>query len=183
MVVQFRRCLPSRKVLGDGLRASVMEYMIESIQELGDLLGPNSTEVLNADVPDDIQFGSLEESFRHMSNATASVGELKVVSTAGVLQRTIVVVDQQFVVDQQYQRINVYEPEEAVSSAQGKADKGTLALQLTKLGINIGRYRIWTLQFRVSSRHLLHQHKSARHPSSANQISDCFRVKEQMPAG
>ena len=84
------------KVLGDGLRSSVSSYMTENITELSAALGPNLTEVINSDVPDNVRLGSLEDRFMHMSNATASVGELEIVSSARFLQKTIVVVDEQF---------------------------------------------------------------------------------------
>ena len=43
-------------------------------------------------MPDDIHFKSLEERIVHMANVKASVGELKMISTAGHLQQTIVIV-------------------------------------------------------------------------------------------
>ena len=45
--------------LADGLRASVIARMIEKVHELGNLMEPSMT--LNADVPNDIHFESLEE--------------------------------------------------------------------------------------------------------------------------
>ena len=71
----------------------------------------------NADVPDNIRFGPVEERILHMANVTASVGELEIVSAACDLQRTIVTLDEQF------ELIREYEPEEAVSSVQSNANK------------------------------------------------------------
>ena len=103
-------------VLADGLRASLMAYMIEHISDLNALLGPNAIDVLNADVPDNIRFGTVEERILHMANVTASVGELEIVSVRH-LQRTIVILDEQF------EPIREYDPEEAVSSVQRNAKK------------------------------------------------------------
>ena len=61
------------RALADGLRASVIAHMIENVNELGVLMEPNMTEALNADVPDDIHFKSLEERIVHMTNVTARV--------------------------------------------------------------------------------------------------------------
>ena len=82
----------------------------------------------NADVPDNIRFGTVEERILHMANVTASVGKLEIVSVACHLQRTIVILDEQF------------EPEEAVSGVQSNANKGRLTLQFQKLGLNIRHY-------------------------------------------
>ena len=120
-------------VLADGLRASLMAYMIEHISDLNALLGPNAIDVLNADVPDNIRFGTVEKRILHMANVTASVGELEIVSVRH-LQRTIVILDEQF------EPIREYDPEEAVSSVQRNAKKGTVTLQFQKLGPNIGHY-------------------------------------------
>ena len=61
-------------------------------------------------MPDDIHFKSLEERIVHMANVTASVGELEILSTAGHLQQTIVIVDKDF------QKISVYRPGDAASA-------------------------------------------------------------------
>ena len=68
--------------------------------------------MLNADVPDNIRFGRVEEQILHMANVTASVGELEIVSAAHHLQRTIVILDEQF------EPIREYDPEKARSSVQ-----------------------------------------------------------------
>ena len=66
----------------------------------------------------------------HMANVTASVGELEIVPTARNLQRTIVIVDEQF------ELITEYKPEEAVS-VQSNTNKGAMTLPFQKLGPNI----------------------------------------------
>ena len=70
----------------------------------------------NADVPDNIRL--VEKRILHMANVMASVGELEIVSAACHLQRTIVILDEQF------EPIREYEPEEVVSGVQSTAKKG-----------------------------------------------------------
>ena len=63
-------------------------------------------------MPDDIHFKSLEKRIVHMANVKASVGELEILSTAGHLQQTIVIVDKDF------QKISVYSISVAASRIQ-----------------------------------------------------------------
>ena len=144
-------------MFGDGLRASVSSYMIENIIELSAALGPNLTEVINADVPDNIRFGSLEDRIMYMSNATASVGELEIVSTARFLRKTIVVVDEQF------QQISVYKPRDAVSHDQSKTDKDTVTLQFQKLGPSIDHFNA-VLVDREHLQQAPNSNSSSKHP-------------------
>ena len=95
--------------------------------------------MLNADVPDNIRFGRVEEQILHMANVTASVGELEIVSAAHHLQRTIVILDEQF------EPIREYDPEKAGSSVQSNAKKRTVTLHFQKLGPNIGHYNARSL--------------------------------------
>ena len=71
-------------------------------------------------MPDDIHFESLEERIVHMANVKASVGELEILSKAGHLQQTIVIVDKDF------QKISVYRPEmllvQCSNGGQGHTD-------------------------------------------------------------
>ena len=132
-------------MLRDGLRASICFYMIENITKLSAALGPNLTEVIIADVPDNVRFGSLEDRIMHMSNATASVGELEIVSTAQFLQKTIVVVEEQF------QQISVCKPRDAVSHDQ------------SKLGPSIGHFNA-VLVDREHLQQAPNSNSSSKHP-------------------
>ena len=67
-----------------------------------------------------------------MLDTTACVGELELVSTARFLQKTIIVVDEQF------QKISVYKPGDAVSHGHRKTDTDTFTLQFQKLRHSIG---------------------------------------------
>ena len=88
--------------LADSLRAAVISSMVENGNELLASLGPNCNEILNADVPQNIHFASLDGRLWHMSNPTSSVGELEIVATAKYLNKTIIVVNDAF------ENINVY---------------------------------------------------------------------------
>ena len=66
-----------------------------------------------------------------MSNATASVGELEIVSTALFLQKTTVMVDEQF---------QQYKPRNPLSHVPSKTGKDTVTLQFQKLGPSIGHF-------------------------------------------
>ena len=117
--------------------------------------------MLNADVPDNIRFGTVEEQILHMANVTASVGELEIVSAARHLQRTIVILDEQF------EPIRESDPEEARSSEK----KGTVTLQFQKLGPNIGHYNAVLVDSE-------HSNPSSRMATSSVQLAQStFTVK------
>ena len=121
--------------------------------------------MLNADVPDNIRFGIVEEQILHMANVTASVGELEIVSAAHHLQRTIVILDEQF------EPIRESDPEEARSSVQSNAKKRTVTLPFQKLGPNTGHYNAVLVDSE-------HSNPSSRMATSSVQLAQStFTVK------
>ena len=70
----------------DMLRASVMQFMCENVNQYASFTG----DALNADMPTHVpKFNSLAARIKFMSDSTAMVGELEITATANLLKRPV----------------------------------------------------------------------------------------------
>ena len=104
----------------DSLRAQAISFMWDNYDEYKDL----DSETINADQPDWIRFGSMDERIVAMADPTFLPGELELMATSKVLGKKIVVLGTDSMVIQTY----------------GEDTLSRLLVQFRNIGQNVGHY-------------------------------------------
>ena len=111
-------------VLSDQLRASMVNHMLNNINDYIDL----DNAVLNADMPTNLHCDSITDRLTLVSKHDSSVGELEIQATANMLRKTIIVVNEQF------DNINVY------NDLYNRHIDNCITLRFLQLGEYVGHY-------------------------------------------